>query len=170
MGGYCGSDVVQLHCSFQATLHHSSSCVSAYQCSTMYCYNLPIPLQQYQYSHFSGYISNAEGSLSPNILSEYAFTLAKRAGEIIGGADSSLVQYNIRSSFGMHFRPFKLWTYHVLLAALSGVVIPDQEVKPSEAFSGWPCCSARGAPRTVASHQRYDTVKSWVIIHYFHIS
>ena len=111
MGGYCGFDVVQLHCSFQAKLHHSSSCVSAYQCSTTALTRQYPFSNTNMYSHFSGHISNAEESLSPNILSEYAFTLAKRAGEIIDGADSSLVQYNIRSSFGMHFRPFKLWTH-----------------------------------------------------------
>lgn len=173
MGGYCGFDVVQLHCSFQAKIHHSSSCVSAYQCSTtaitcQYPFSntniltflaslLYLMLKnRYPPTYFRNIPllwPNGQGKLSvaPSQV-WYSTTFVRRPACILDPSNSGCIRY------------------HVLLVAPVGGCNPrprGETVKPSEALSGWPCCSARGASRTVASHQRYE---SWVIIHYFHTS
>ena len=171
MGGYCGFDVVQLHCSFQAKLHHSFVlCLSIPV--PYYCYNLQYPFSNTNILTFLATYLMLKNRYPPTYFRNMPLLWPNGQGKL--SVALTQVWYSTtfvrRSACILDPSNFGRIRYHVLLAALSVVVIPDQGVKPSEALSGWPCCSARGAPPTVASHQRYDTVKFWVIIHYFHTS
>ena len=122
-----------------------SSCVSAYQCSTTaitcqypfsntniltFLATYPMLKNRYPPTYFRNMPSlwpNGQGKLSVALTQVwYSTTFVRLSACVLDPSNFGRIRY------------------HVLLAALSGVVIPDQGVKPSEALSG---CSARGAPR-----------------------